>query len=43
MHDRMPVVLPREAWVVWLGEVAGDPAALMRPLPDGVLEVRECR
>jgi len=43
MHHRMPAILPREAWAVWLGEVAGDPAALMRPLPDGVLEVRECR
>ena len=39
MHDRMPVILAPAAWPVWLGEAPGDPAALMRPLPDGALAV----
>ena len=36
MHHRMPVVLPREAWPAWLGEVGADEAelrALLRPCP----------
>ena len=39
VHDRMPVILPRGAWPVWLGEAEGDAAALMRTLPDGLLTV----
>ena len=39
VHDRMPVILAPAAWPVWLGEVPGDPAALLRPLPDGALIV----
>ena len=39
VHDRMPVILAPDAWPVWLGEAAGDPAALMRPLPAGALTV----
>jgi putative SOS response-associated peptidase YedK len=36
IHDRMPVILPKEAWPQWLGEEAADPAALkalLRPYP----------
>jgi putative SOS response-associated peptidase YedK len=39
VHDRMPVILGPDAWAVWLGEAAGEPAALMRPLPAGELVV----
>jgi putative SOS response-associated peptidase YedK len=39
LHERMPVILEAADWPVWLGEVAGDPAALIRPLPDGVLRL----
>lgn len=31
LHARMPVILEPEDWPLWLGEVAGDPAALLRP------------
>ncbi|PHK95615.1 DUF159 family protein [Pseudoroseomonas rhizosphaerae] len=33
VHHRMPVILPREDWPVWLGEAEGDPLALLRPSP----------
>jgi putative SOS response-associated peptidase YedK len=36
IHDRMPVILPREAWPLWLGEAPADAAALaalLRPYP----------
>jgi putative SOS response-associated peptidase YedK len=36
IHDRMPVILPPEAWPVWLGEEAGDAErlkALLAPYP----------
>jgi putative SOS response-associated peptidase YedK len=35
----MPVVLEPEHWPIWLGEARGDPAALLVPLPPGVLRV----
>jgi putative SOS response-associated peptidase YedK len=47
IHDRMPVILPREKWTAWLGEREADtdelrwmilrpyPAALMRACPVG--------
>ena len=47
IHDRMPVILPREKWTAWLGEREADtdelrwmilrpcPAALMRAYPVG--------
>jgi putative SOS response-associated peptidase YedK len=31
IHPRMPAILPREAWPVWLGESIGDPQSLLRP------------
>ena len=36
IHNRMPVILPREAWGRWLGEdpaSADDLMALLRPFP----------
>jgi putative SOS response-associated peptidase YedK len=31
LHERMPVVLERDDWGLWLGERAGEAAALLRP------------
>ncbi len=36
LHDRMPVILPPEAWDAWLGDTPADEAALhdlLRPYP----------
>jgi putative SOS response-associated peptidase YedK len=38
IHDRMPVIVEKSDWPVWLGEEPGDYAALMRPAADGVLK-----
>jgi putative SOS response-associated peptidase YedK len=35
LHDRMPVILPREAWDDWLA--GDDPAALLKPAEDSLL------
>ncbi len=36
IHERMPVVLEREDWPLWLGEPAtGDPASLLHPSAAG--------
>jgi len=40
LHDRMPVILPLEAWSVWLGEERADTErlkALLVPYPSGGL------
>lgn len=37
IQDRMPVIIEKADWSVWLGEVAGDVPALLRPLPEDVL------
>lgn len=37
IHARMPVVLEPADWPAWLGEIDGDPAALLRPAADDVL------
>ena len=37
LHDRMPVILEPADWRAWLGEVEGDPAALLHPSPPGTL------
>ena len=37
LHERMPVILEQPDWAAWLGEAAGDPAALLRAAPDGTL------
>jgi putative SOS response-associated peptidase YedK len=31
LHDRMPVILERPNWPIWLGEAEGDHAALLCP------------
>jgi putative SOS response-associated peptidase YedK len=43
IHDRMPLVLDEPDWAVWLGEVPGDPAALLRAPADDVLVLRPMR
>jgi putative SOS response-associated peptidase YedK len=42
MHERMPVILPREAWSLWLGEEPASEDALLaalRPFPGEALRV----
>jgi len=39
IQDRMPVILEKTDWPLWLGEVEGDVSALLRPLPEGVLRM----
>lgn len=43
LHDRMPVILPREDWPLWLGEtVAPEPQELLRlirPYPGETLSI----
>lgn len=42
IHDRMPVLLPREAWADWLDASLDDVdylVSLLEPAPDDVLEV----
>ena len=39
IQDRMPVIIERTDWPVWLGEAASDPSALLRPAPEDVLRV----
>lgn len=39
LHNRMPVLVEESDWPLWLGEIEGDYAALMRPAPDGTLKV----
>ena len=43
IHDRMPLVFDEADWAVWLGEVPGDPAALLRAPADDVLVLRPMR
>jgi len=42
LHDRMPVILPRDAWATWLDPAEQDAEllrSLLEPAPDGVLEM----
>jgi putative SOS response-associated peptidase YedK len=39
LHERMPVILEREDWAVWLGETEGDYPALLRPSAEGILRI----
>jgi putative SOS response-associated peptidase YedK len=42
LHDRMPVLLPRDAWATWLDPEQDDQGvllSLLAPAPDGVLEM----
>jgi len=38
LHDRAPVFLREHDWPVWLGEQAGDPAALVQSYPGDDIE-----
>jgi putative SOS response-associated peptidase YedK len=38
LHDRMPVILEQNYWLVWLGKVEGDLTALLKPAADNVLK-----
>jgi len=38
IHDRMPVILPRDARARWLDPDDPDPGALLEPYPDGEIE-----
>ncbi|MFC4145970.1 SOS response-associated peptidase [Micromonospora mangrovi] len=42
VHDRMPLLLPRERWTSWLGD-ADDPATLLVPPPREWLDGLEIR
>jgi putative SOS response-associated peptidase YedK len=37
IQDRMPVIIERENWPLWLGEAEGDPTMLLRPAAEDVL------
>jgi putative SOS response-associated peptidase YedK len=39
IQDRMPVIIERKDWPLWLGESEGDPGKLLRPLAENVLRV----
>jgi len=42
LHDRMPVILPDETWPAWLGATpatADELRAMLKPLPDGMLDI----
>src|SRR3984885_3127125 len=39
IQDRMPVIIERDDWPLWLGETAGDLGPLLRPAPEDVLRV----
>jgi len=39
LHTRMPVILEPADWPLWLGEAEGDPPALLRPAPEGILRI----
>jgi putative SOS response-associated peptidase YedK len=39
IQDRMPVIIEREDWPVWLGKTDGDVTSLLRPASDVVLRV----
>ena len=38
VHDRMPVIVQREDWPIWLGEAAGNATELLHPAPAGLVE-----
>ena len=46
IHDRMPVVLPRDQYALWLDPANDDAAALkslLRPFPSEQMEMYPCR
>ncbi len=43
VHDRMPLVLPRERWADWLDPARDDVEALAAPTPPELVEGLEIR
>lgn len=46
LHERMPLIIPRESWKTWLNNEKGhsaDIAALLQPAPSGFLQLKEVR
>jgi putative SOS response-associated peptidase YedK len=41
VHDRSPVIVPRDRWDAWLDPAVRDPAAVLAGLPEPQLESRE--
>ena len=39
IQPRMPVIIEKADWPVWLGEVEGNVPALLRPAPETVLRL----
>ena len=39
IQDRMPVIIERQDWPLWLGEAEGNPSSLLRPAPEDALRV----
>jgi len=39
IQERMPVIIERQDWPIWLGEVEGDPTSLLQAAPEDVLRV----
>mgnify|MGYP001285304606 CR=1 FL=1 len=39
IHDRMPVIIPAEAYVRWLSNAAPDPRDLLVPYPPGLMKI----
>ncbi len=39
LHDRMPVIVEQQDWPLWLGEVEGEPGAMLKPARDDVLKM----
>ena len=37
IQHRMPVIIEREDWPIWLGEAEGDPKSLLRAASEDVL------
>ena len=42
VHDRMPLILPRDRWAGWLAG-GGDPAGLLQPMTERELDAIEVR
>ena len=43
IHDRMPLVLPRERWAEWLDPGRDDVAGMAQPTPPELVEALELR
>jgi putative SOS response-associated peptidase YedK len=39
LHERMPVILEKSDWPAWLSEDTVDPVELLRPAPEGILQM----